>query len=283
MYVQLLIHGYVPHYQLFKLINLKTMKNWRTMLLVLLAISLTCCKTNMVNNKVSSQWTTNGNDVYYNTGNVGVGTSSPSYKFHIKGTSDASQLVITANSIQSNTQPLLKFIKSDGTDLLSLHSDNINNVFLGLNAGKSNLGSSYNIFLGSTAEMNNISGAVNTFVGHYAGGSNTTGGSNTFLGKAAGASNLGSGNVFAGQAAGYTSTGSKKLYIENNSSNTPLIYGEFDNNIVGINGKLGIGTVAPVTSAVVEISSTTPGFFTSSFNYRTASCYCEPSCWFDNI
>ena len=53
-------------------------------------------------------------------------------------------------------------------------------------------------------------------------------------------------NVFLGNKAGQNETGSNKLYIANSNTATPLIYGEFDNSIVGINGKLGIGTQAPV-------------------------------------
>ena len=54
----------------------------------------------------------------------------------------------------------------------------------------------------------------------------------------------GSGNVAIGYHAGRTEMGSNKLYIENSPSSTPLIYGEFDNDIIKINGQLRINDVA---------------------------------------
>jgi len=55
----------------------------------------------------------------------------------------------------------------------------------------------------------------------------------------AGYYSTGSNNVFVGDWAGYSQTGSNKLWIKD------LIYGEFDNDLVGINGKLGIGITNP--------------------------------------
>ena len=43
-----------------------------------------------LNNKVSSQWTTSGSNIYFNTGSVAVGTNTSNAKFDIFGTADGS-------------------------------------------------------------------------------------------------------------------------------------------------------------------------------------------------
>jgi hypothetical protein len=49
-----------------------------------------------------------------------------------------------------------------------------------------------------------------------------------------------SGNVFLGYLAGFYETGDNKLYVENSGSSTPLIWGDFTNDILRINGTLDV-------------------------------------------
>ena len=143
------------------------------------------------------------------------------------------------------------------------------NTFMGFWAGKSNSTGWWNTFIGNTAGYSNTIGVSNTFLGYQTGVSNTSGTANTFIGRGAGYTNLdgyentylgnqagsnnasGFGNVFIGNAAGANETGSNRLYIENSNISTPLIYGEFDNDIVTVNGRLGVGTSSPSSTLTV--------------------------------
>lgn len=106
----------------------------------------------------------------------------------------------------------------------------------------------YNTFFGDGAGANTSENRYATFIGAKAGYNNTGGHQNTFLGYHAGYENTdGFSNVFIGNHAGYYETGSNKLYIDNTGSSHPLIYGEFDNDLVKIHGTLEMSIAAEVS------------------------------------
>ena len=125
------------------------------------------------------------------------------------------------------------------------------NVLLGNSAGYNNNGNQ-NVFIGnSTFRMHTIgdhniaigdgagdlsdSSNYCIVIGYDAGRNSKKGENNVVIGTQAGYKYRGNNNVFIGNKAGYNEEGSNRLYIANSSSN-PLIYGEFDNKIVKING-----------------------------------------------
>jgi hypothetical protein len=115
------------------------------------------------------------------------------------------------------------------------------NTFIGQGTGYGNTTGYANIFIGRVAGAHNTTGIKNIFLGLASGVSNTTGSANTFLGYASGAFNFsGTSNVFLGCYAGINETGSERLYIANSDTNTPLIYGEFDNQVLTVNGDLNM-------------------------------------------
>ena len=104
-----------------------------------------------------------------------------------------------------------------------------------------------NTAIGSASLLENITGDNNTVIGQQSLLNNTSGIGNTAIGRRSGYNNLGDYNVFLGINAGFQETGSNRLYIENSDadSTNALIYGEFDNDILAFNAKVGIGTTTP--------------------------------------
>ncbi|WP_299098622.1 hypothetical protein [uncultured Winogradskyella sp.] len=121
-------------------------------------------------------------------------------------------------------------------------SGNFNTV-IGSEAGNALSGESNNTIIGRRAMNSYSAGGENVAIG-AATGYYGNGIQNTYIGTSAGNS-VGTGerngSVFLGYAAGSLEMSSNRLYIENSSNITPLIYGEFDNDILRVNGELQIG------------------------------------------
>jgi len=85
------------------------------------------------------------------------------------------------------------------------------------------------------------SGDDNVYMGWRA-GRNNTGSENVFLGFRSGQLADGWGNVFLGNSAGYDFNGNNRLIIENSDADSTqaLIFGEFDNDKLTINGTLRV-------------------------------------------
>ena len=128
--------------------------------------------------KFSSSNTGGNSQIYDDGSKIGINTTYPVGKLNLKGSENVSQLVIDANSTQSNSNPLLKFRNSSGEDLLWINSDDTSNVFIGKNAGKVNDASAdgvYNTFIGNNAGKSNTSGYHNVAIGSGSYSSNTSG------------------------------------------------------------------------------------------------------------
>lgn len=134
-----------------------------------------------------------------------------------------------------------------GAKSLYANTSGIENSAFGDECLGKNITGSYNSAVGSGALLNIIDGNGNTGIGGNALFFNQSGSDNTAVGREAGSFSTGSGNVFIGRLAGYSETGNNKLYINNTDAvaTGTLIYGEFDNRLLTINGRLGIGTTAP--------------------------------------
>lgn len=180
----------------------------------------------------------------------------------------------TGGTNQSRWNTAVGFQAGKNTDL------GYNNVFVGKDAGEANEGGYNNTFVGYTAGEENTSGHHNTYIGDDAGfsvsdgsynvmigtssGGASSGASNTYIGESAGRFNAGSGNVFIGHEAGRNVSGgpiqdvNNTLVISNDDDET-LIYGEFDNKIVRIDGELFVSSLETGTGFAHDVHVTNDG------------------------
>jgi hypothetical protein len=139
------------------------------------------------------------------------------------------------------------------------------NAFFGYQAGQETTTGGNNTFIGPNAGNKNLTGGNNTYVGFFAGYSNVGGNYNVLIGNSAGYAETGSNNVFIGNGAGYAETGSHKLYIDNCACTPPLIYGEFDNHVLKLNGRTEVHYDGQPKSQLnfSQTSTDTGGYLTS--------------------
>lgn len=160
---------------------------------------------------------------------------------------------------------------------------NGDNVFLGHASGASNNNGS-NVHAGSGSGVNGTTSLRNVFVGYNSGAAITTGGGSTFIGSNSG-SNVTSRawNTFVGANAGATTVGGNnivigantagpggvdnQLYIDN-SSNIPLIWGDFASDFLKFHGKAGIGG-----NTTTSFGSFAGGVFPATANGINVSAY----------
>ncbi len=212
----------------------------------------------------------------------GGGNISLGYNNLYDNTSGSNNIALGSASLGNNTTGEANI--AIGTQALYENSTTNNNIAIGIGTLKFYTGTGYaytgeNVAIGDDALKNLHSGVGNTVIGANAADSGNTGSRNVYIGYNAATNATGSDNIFIGHSAGANETGSNKLYIENSNSSSPLIYGEFDNDLVKINGTLQVsdgsqGNGKVLTSDASGVASwQTPATFTDLWSSNGSNIY----------
>ncbi|MFZ1289046.1 MAG: tail fiber domain-containing protein [Melioribacteraceae bacterium] len=121
----------------------------------------------------------------------------------------------------------------------TLYNNSSTNTGAGYKVLYSNTSGEQNFSAGYASNFSNTTGNYNVGVGQEVNYYNQTGSNNTIIGTQAGKGNSAhnkNGNVFIGYRTGYNETNNNRLFINNDSSSSPLIWGNFNTNRVVIKG-----------------------------------------------
>ncbi len=145
-----------------------------------------------------------------------------------------------------------------GNNAGNLSENGGNNVCIGKGNGGALNNGNHNVLVGSVSGISITNGSDNIFIGYDTGAYLDVGSRNILIGTLAGTAPATTDfhdNILIGYYCGNGISASNRLYIENSSSETPLIYGEFDNDFVRINGDLEITGDLTILGSVIGISA----------------------------
>ena len=194
---------------------------------------------------------------------TGVGNTFIGYKAGIANTVGTNNIYFGYESGQNNTDGDLNVFIGHQSGLMSTGNSHYN-IFMGAGAGRDKTEGFGNVIIGKYAGANTGDGNYNVILGNLAGSSQNFDpesgfepNNNVVIGRRAGYAGIGknnvmigayagyssdpltsSGNIFIGDHSGYSETGSNKLYISNSSTSDPLIFGDFAEGKIQINGNL---------------------------------------------
>ncbi|MDK2772517.1 MAG: hypothetical protein KYX68_09875, partial [Flavobacterium sp.] len=240
------------------------------------------------------------NNSVFGRGSFATGTGNANTVFGanslLANTTGSANAVLGFYSMLSNTTGLGNVAL--GYTVLNSNTTGRNNIAAGTYSSDANTTGSYNVALGFNSLRDNSTGSDNVAIGDNAlatmgsfsnnvgvgafAGQSVAGNNNTAIGAyALRSGSAGSGNVAIGNYAGYYATGSNKLYIDNTDTVNPLIYGEFDNDILRTNGTLQVnipgsgGYAFPINDGTSGQVLTTNG--TGAVSWQTPGV--APSSW----
>ena len=173
-----------------------------------------------------------GHENVYGALNVFIGNNTG---YYFTGEEDGEENIFIGNTAGYNSiSPANSIFIGTRSGYACTHS--YANTFVGDRTASFGNAGIENTLIGASAGFS-ITGENNVIVGSRAGSAIGAGSNNSFLGYSTGSSTSGSFNVFIGSNAGDNEPNSYRLHIAS-SADESLIYGEFDNRLVVINGHL---------------------------------------------